>query len=134
MQNGSLDARQHSGDTRTPGGIRPITQIPGLNMRIGLHFGSAVGGVIGSGRLRYDLWGMDILTANMMESNGAPGKINVSERFRDILMLNSPKYARSNAAASRTPLTRKSGSLTRPCGATYWARSLSVQRRGERAQ
>ncbi|SJK86205.1 Probable phospholipid-transporting ATPase DRS2 [Babesia microti strain RI] len=70
--------------------IRERLGIPGLNMRIGLHFGSAVGGVIGSGRLRYDLWGMDILTANMMESNGAPGKINVSERFRDILMLNSP--------------------------------------------
>ncbi|PFH32645.1 hypothetical protein BESB_012570 [Besnoitia besnoiti] len=59
--------------------VRERLCIPNLNMRIGLHYGSCVGGVIGSGRLRYDLWGMDVLTGNMMESNGVPGKINVSE-------------------------------------------------------
>ncbi|OEH77684.1 guanylate cyclase related protein [Cyclospora cayetanensis] len=35
--------------------VRDEMQIPGLNMRIGLHVGSCVGGVIGSRRLRYDL-------------------------------------------------------------------------------
>lgn len=47
-------------------------------MRIGLHYGKCVGGVIGSGRLRYDLWGLDVLTGNMMESGGIPGQICVS--------------------------------------------------------
>ncbi|ORM42067.1 putative phospholipid-transporting ATPase 5 [Babesia sp. Xinjiang] len=71
--------------------VRESFNIPGLNMRIGLHYGHAVGGVIGSGRLRYDLWGMDIHTANAMESHGIPGKMCVSERLKLILMTNFPE-------------------------------------------
>lgn len=59
--------------------------VPDLNMRIGLHFGNCVGGVIGSGRLRYDFWGMDVLIGNQMESNGTPGKINVSEALKEFV-------------------------------------------------
>ncbi|CRG96436.1 guanylyl cyclase, putative [Plasmodium gallinaceum] len=66
--------------------IREKLYIPNLNMRIGLHYGSCVGGVIGSGRLRYDLWGIDVLTGNLMESNGIPGKINVSETLKNFLI------------------------------------------------
>ncbi|EDL45772.1 Adenylate and Guanylate cyclase catalytic domain containing protein [Plasmodium vivax] len=66
--------------------IREKLCIPNLNMRIGLHYGSCVGGVIGSGRLRYDLWGIDVLTGNLMESNGVPGKINVSETLKNFLL------------------------------------------------
>ncbi|EDO05171.1 Adenylate and Guanylate cyclase catalytic domain family protein [Babesia bovis T2Bo] len=76
---------------RTIRDVRESFDIPGLNMRIGLHYGHAVGGVIGSGRLRYDLWGMDIHTANAMESHGIPGKINISERLKLILMTNFPE-------------------------------------------
>lgn len=65
--------------------LRETFNIPGLNMRIGLHFGSSIGGVIGSGRLRYDLWGMDIYTANKIESYGVPGMICVSERLKDLM-------------------------------------------------
>ncbi|EKX73567.1 guanylyl cyclase, putative [Theileria equi strain WA] len=65
--------------------LRETFNIPGLNMRIGLHFGTSIGGVIGSGRLRYDLWGMDIYTANKIESHGVPGMICVSERLKDIM-------------------------------------------------
>ncbi|KAK1444216.1 putative phospholipid-transporting ATPase [Babesia gibsoni] len=75
---------------RTIQDVREAFNIPGLNMRIGLHYGSSVGGVIGSGRLRYDLWGMDIQTANAMESHGVPGLICVSERLQLILTTNFP--------------------------------------------
>ncbi|CDR96209.1 adenylate and guanylate cyclase catalytic domain containing protein, putative [Babesia bigemina] len=75
---------------RTIQDVREAFNIPGLNMRIGLHYGCSVGGVVGSGRLRYDLWGMDIHTANAMESNGIPGKVCVSERLKLILMTNFP--------------------------------------------
>eukprot|EP00923_Selenidium_pygospionis_P038561 GHVN01067189.1.p1 GENE.GHVN01067189.1~~GHVN01067189.1.p1 ORF type:complete len:3341 (+),score=384.02 GHVN01067189.1:158-10180(+) len=68
--------------------VRTRLNIPGLNMRIGLHYGRCVGGVIGSGRLRYDLWGMDVLTGNMMESNGKPGAICVSEPLKDFIEAN----------------------------------------------
>lgn len=70
--------------------VRDRLNIPSLNMRIGLHYGTCVGGVIGSGRLRYDLWGMDVLTGNMMESNGQPGKVNVSAVLRDFLLKHFP--------------------------------------------
>ncbi|CDJ51146.1 adenylate and guanylate cyclase catalytic domain-containing protein, putative [Eimeria brunetti] len=70
--------------------VRERLNIPNLNMRIGLHYGTCVGGVIGSGRLRYDLWGMDVLTGNMMESNGQPGKVNVSAVLKDFLVKHFP--------------------------------------------
>eukprot|EP01054_Gregarina_sp_Poly1_P004165 Gregarina_sp_Poly_1__4164@NODE_227_length_11180_cov_37_243049_g201_i0_p2_GENE_NODE_227_length_11180_cov_37_243049_g201_i0NODE_227_length_11180_cov_37_243049_g201_i0_p2_ORF_typecomplete_len1198_score190_05Guanylate_cyc/PF00211_20/3_8e45Guanylate_cyc/PF00211_20/6_6e40DUF1053/PF06327_14/2_7e02DUF1053/PF06327_14/1_8e04DUF1053/PF06327_14/0_029HNOBA/PF07701_14/19HNOBA/PF07701_14/11Spo7/PF03907_13/13Spo7/PF03907_13/50_NODE_227_length_11180_cov_37_243049_g201_i03173910 len=65
--------------------VREKLNIPSLNMRIGLHFGSCVGGVIGSGRLRYDLWGLDVLTGNLMESNGVPGRVCMSQQLVDFL-------------------------------------------------
>ncbi|KAF1322884.1 Phospholipid-transporting atpase, partial [Globisporangium splendens] len=45
-----------------------------LQMRIGIHIGNIIGGVIGTTTLRYDMWGPDALTANGLESNGVPEK------------------------------------------------------------
>ena len=50
-----------------------------IEMRIGLHTGSIVAGVIGTMTLRYDCWGTDVLAANLMESNGIPSRIVLSE-------------------------------------------------------
>ena len=44
-----------------------------LNMRIGIHTGSIVGGIIGTKIVRYDIFGPDVLIANKMESNGLAG-------------------------------------------------------------
>lgn len=55
----------------------PKTNKP-IQMRIGIHTGSIVGGVIGTTTLRYDIWGIDVLAANLMEANGVPDKIVVS--------------------------------------------------------
>merc|ERR1719440_818305 len=49
-----------------------------LNMRAGLHFGKIVGGVIGTNKLRYDIWGVDVITAHKLEANGTPGKVLAS--------------------------------------------------------
>ncbi|CAC9699208.1 guanylyl cyclase beta [Plasmodium sp. DRC-Itaito] len=61
-----------------------------FNMRIGLHYGSCVGGIIGSVRIRYDMWGLDVLIANKIESNGIPGEIICSEQFRHFFTQNEP--------------------------------------------
>jgi len=49
-----------------------------LQMRIGIHTGSIIEGVIGTDIVRYDIYGPDVLIANKMESNSLPGKILVS--------------------------------------------------------
>lgn len=46
-----------------------------FNMRIGIHFGSIIGGIIGTDIVRYDIYGDDVLIANKMESSGTKGKI-----------------------------------------------------------
>jgi adenylate cyclase len=51
----------------------------GLQLRIGLASGSAVGGVIGRQRILFDLWGETVNTAARMESSGVAGRIQVAE-------------------------------------------------------
>ena len=56
-----------------------------LAMRIGIHTGSLIAGVIGNNVVRYDIWGKDVLVANKMESCGQSGRINVSEVTKKFL-------------------------------------------------
>ncbi len=51
----------------------------GLSLRIGLHAGSAIAGVIGIRKFIYDIWGDTVNTASRLESHGAPGRIHVSD-------------------------------------------------------
>ncbi len=55
-----------------------------LEARIGIHCGSAMAGVIGDTRFSYDVWGDAVNVASRMESHGVPGRIQVSERYRDL--------------------------------------------------
>uniref|UniRef100_K3X1T0 Guanylate cyclase domain-containing protein n=1 Tax=Globisporangium ultimum (strain ATCC 200006 / CBS 805.95 / DAOM BR144) TaxID=431595 RepID=K3X1T0_GLOUD len=56
-----------------------------LQMRIGIHIGNIIGGVIGTTTLRYDMWGPDALTANELESNGVPEKTLVSPIVMEVV-------------------------------------------------
>ena len=56
-----------------------------IEVRIGIHSGSAVAGVIGRRKFAYDLWGDAVNVASRMESHGVPGRIQVSEAVRRAL-------------------------------------------------
>ena len=56
-----------------------------MSVRIGIHSGPVVAGVIGKKKFIYDLWGDTVNTAARMESHGIPGQIQVSERSYSLL-------------------------------------------------
>ncbi len=56
-----------------------------LSLRIGMHSGGVVAGVIGRQKFIYDLWGDTVNTASRMESHGVGNRIQCTEVVRDLL-------------------------------------------------
>jgi class 3 adenylate cyclase/Flp pilus assembly protein TadD len=58
------------------------------DLRVGINVGPVVAGVVGRKKYAYDIWGSTVNIASRMESNGEPGKVNISaaayERVKDI--------------------------------------------------
>jgi len=50
-----------------------------LDLRVGIHCGPLIGGVIGTSRLAYDVWGDTVNIASRMESHGVVGHVQLSE-------------------------------------------------------
>ncbi len=48
------------------------------DLRIGIHTGPVIAGVVGHKKISYDIWGDTVNTASRMESSGTPGKVNIS--------------------------------------------------------
>ena len=61
--------------------LKESSQIQGMkywDIRIGIHTGTVIAGVVGHKKLSYDIWGDTVNTASRMESSGEAGKINIS--------------------------------------------------------
>lgn len=68
-----------------------------LQLRIGLHCGPVVAGVIGVKKFSYDLWGDTVNIASRLEAAGLPGSIHITEEMRERLVdhhvFGSPRQA-----------------------------------------
>jgi adenylate cyclase len=56
-----------------------------FEIRIGVHTGTVVAGIVGVKKFAYDIWGDTVNTASRMESSGEVGKVNISESTYELV-------------------------------------------------
>lgn len=70
-----------------------------VNLRIGIHTGSVVAGIIGAKKYAYDLWGDTVNIASRMELHGKAGEIHCTEEVRAAILQSLAELSTKNLAA-----------------------------------
>jgi adenylate cyclase len=65
--------------------VREQMSLPAWEMRIGINTGPIVAGVVGKRKYAYDIWGSAVNVASRMESNGEPGRVNISAATHELV-------------------------------------------------
>ena len=56
-----------------------------IQIRIGIHTGNVIAGIIGKNKFAYDLWGATVNFASRLESTCEPGRIQISQDTKDLI-------------------------------------------------
>lgn len=90
---GLLDGRRDHAEAAARQALAMLAEVPrlrtggaaALDLRIGIHTGPAVAGVIGQRKFSFDVWGNTVNIASRMESLGEPGRVHVSAAVAEAL-------------------------------------------------
>ena len=73
---------------------------PAFRMRVGIHTGPVVAGIVGVKKFQYDIWGDTVNTASRVESAGEVGKVNISQATYELLSVPSTSSGSDEGSVS----------------------------------
>lgn len=84
MMRAALEIRDFMQDRRQKSSMNDEVSAS-MQIRIGIHIGPAIAGVVGIKKFAFDIWGDAVNVASRIESHGLPGKVNISDAVYQLI-------------------------------------------------